>query len=466
MNAPIDIRVTRARSALVMDHAFFGSLIMRLDLYGSTALVSKTMATDGKSIVYHPEFLDEVSEPQLLGTFVHELFHCILGHHVRRGDRDPAKWNTACDYAINPMVIDAGFKLPEFALIDPRYKGLTAEQIYRMRDEEEAQQQQPQPSSDDSQEDSQDGGSETPEQDDDGNDQPSDEKSGDGEEPNQGDPDEKGSADQSDDQASDDQSEDADDGGGNSQGAGNDDSSSIGHGDPGRCGEILDAAPEHDKAALDEAAGEWEVAVRQAVNIAKKAGELPGFIKEIMADLADPKTDWREVVQRFIDPSAIKDYSWAKLNCRHLPMGHYVPGMISDGVSHVGIAIDASLSVNSAILRQFGGETQAALDDGRIEKLTQVFFDTRVTKSTEYFSGDAIDWEIPGRGGTNFAPAIQWFVDNAPDIQCLIVFTDMECESYGAEPPFPTLFAGYGDPRVLQHYASKMPFGEMVDVNQ
>jgi predicted metal-dependent peptidase len=49
---------------------------------------------------------------------------------LRRGDRDPEKWNYACDYAINPILKDAGFVLPEGGLIDPQYANLNAEAIY------------------------------------------------------------------------------------------------------------------------------------------------------------------------------------------------------------------------------------------------------------------------------------------------------------------------------------------------
>jgi predicted metal-dependent peptidase len=446
MNEIVDIRVTRARSILVTDHAFFGSLVMRMPIVQNTSLKSKTMATDGHATYYHPEYLDEVSEAELLGTFVHELFHCILGHHVRRGDRDHDRWNKACDYVVNPMVLDAGFKLPKFVLLDRRFTGLNAEQVYRFLEDEE-QQQEDEQESDESQ-DSQDSQHEQPSA---------------GDEPDDSEGDDEGDSDQSDEG---DEGDSDDEASGAGDGSGDGEALPSGHGDPGHCGEILDAAPEHDKAALSEAEGEWEVAVRQAVNIAKKAGELPGFIKEIINDLADPKTDWREVVQRFVDPSATKDYSWQNPNRRLMSMGYYVPGLISDGVSHVGIAIDASLSVNTGTLRTFGGETQAALDDGRIDKLTQIFFDTRVTASKEYSPGETIDWEIPGRGGTAFSPVFKWFAENAPDIQCLLIFTDMQCSDFGPEPHFPTLWCGYGDPRVLQYYQSKVPFGECVDVNQ
>jgi predicted metal-dependent peptidase len=487
----MDIRVTRARSQLVMDHPFFGSLIMRMAMAACTALKDKTMATDGTSIWYHPEFLDEVTAAELLGILVHELFHCILGHHVRRGDRDPDRWNRACDYVVNPMVLAAGFVLPKWVLLDPQYAGLNAEQVYRLleQEEEKQQQQQQDDDGDDGQDregysDDQDRDSYSADDDSAGDDDDTSEDSDPAESSNEegeeegdeaGEPDDlegdqEGDADQNDDGQDGDQSGDeagdAEDGSEDGEGTGDAHDGPNSQGDPGRCGEILDAAPAHDKAALSEAEGEWEVAVRQAVNIAKRQGNTPGFINEIIDHLNEPQVSWRDILDRFVDPATTKDFSWMNPSRRMLTLGHYVPGMVSDGVSHVGMVIDSSYSIDTELLKTFGAEVQAALDTGRIDKLTVIFCDTRVTKHDEYSQGDLIDWTVPGRGGTAFSPAFDWLNENAPDVQCAIYFTDMECTDFGVAPVYPVLWAGYGDPRKLKTYMAAAPFGECVDVSQ
>ena len=38
--------------------------------------------------------------------------------HLRRGKRNPKKWNIACDLAINPIIERHGFELPEGSLND------------------------------------------------------------------------------------------------------------------------------------------------------------------------------------------------------------------------------------------------------------------------------------------------------------------------------------------------------------
>jgi predicted metal-dependent peptidase len=95
------------------------------------------MATDGRRIVYNPAFVESLAPKELEAVLAHEVMHCALGHHCRRGERDPRLWNEAADFAINPLLMANGFTLPEDALLDPAFDNLSAEEIYarRLRDE-------------------------------------------------------------------------------------------------------------------------------------------------------------------------------------------------------------------------------------------------------------------------------------------------------------------------------------------
>lgn len=96
-----------------------------------------TMATDGISLFYNPGFIDTLTTPELVGVLAHEVMHPGLQHHTRRGDRSPYRWNKACDYAINPLILDAGLALPKDVLFEDRFRGLSAERIYNLLEEEE-----------------------------------------------------------------------------------------------------------------------------------------------------------------------------------------------------------------------------------------------------------------------------------------------------------------------------------------
>lgn len=56
---PSSLRIQRARTALVLDHPFFGSLLFRLKDRPSFAV--KTMATDGVSLLWNPEFVESLN---------------------------------------------------------------------------------------------------------------------------------------------------------------------------------------------------------------------------------------------------------------------------------------------------------------------------------------------------------------------------------------------------------------------
>lgn len=45
----------------------------------------------------------------------------------------------ACDYAINPLLLDAGLTLPKDVLIDHRLRGMSAERIYNLIEEQHNQ---------------------------------------------------------------------------------------------------------------------------------------------------------------------------------------------------------------------------------------------------------------------------------------------------------------------------------------
>ncbi len=119
---------TKARVRVILDHPFFGSLLMKLPLVEDPGC--DTLYTDGTKIGVNPEFAKELPPDELCGVLCHEIMHVALGHHKRRGDRDPKRWNVACDYAINPILEKDGVSLPADALLDPNYEDLSAEEIY------------------------------------------------------------------------------------------------------------------------------------------------------------------------------------------------------------------------------------------------------------------------------------------------------------------------------------------------
>lgn len=403
-------RVTRARTALLLTQPFWGILSQTMQpvevsrdewiaLFKGTNF-SPTMATDGKHLFYHADFVNALPEPELIGVTAHEVSHKSKCHHTRRGKRDPRQWNIAADYNVNLDLKDGGFRLPPDALIDEKYRGMSTEQIYasRAKDEEKRQKEE------------------------------------------QG------------------------------QGAGAGSSSPgqpNGQGQPGPAGEpykgfgeVLDAAPENDKAELADIEAETQAQVRQAAMIAKAqgAGKFPGCVAEIIAELSKPVIDWREMLRRFADDSSVKDASWSKPNRRYMGTGLIFPSMVSIAPAHVVFVIDTSGSMSTKALIACGAEIQSALDDNAVDRVTIVYCDTRVHSSASYESGDMIAFNCQGRGGTAFAPAFAWIKEHCQDASAIVYLTDLDCQDFGPEPAAPVLWACTSDKTFA-------PFGEVLKVD-
>ena len=119
--------LTKARTRLLLDNPFFGTLCLRLT---PVEWEDQTGATDGKHLYYNKKWYNSLTFAQQTGFVAHEVMHVVLLHITRRGDRHPKKWNVACDYAINNFLISEGFILPDGGLVDSQYDDMTAEQIY------------------------------------------------------------------------------------------------------------------------------------------------------------------------------------------------------------------------------------------------------------------------------------------------------------------------------------------------
>lgn len=122
--------INKAKVTLLLKSPFFASFALSIKYISDTNI--ETACTNGRWIKYNPSFIESLTHDEVVGLLAHEILHPLNLHHTRRANRDHKKWNEAADYAINPILIDAKFKLPKGALNDPRYKNLSAEAIYNL----------------------------------------------------------------------------------------------------------------------------------------------------------------------------------------------------------------------------------------------------------------------------------------------------------------------------------------------
>lgn len=400
---PSEVRIQKARTTLLLDHPFFGTLLFRLG--GKASRSVATMATDGVSLFYNPEFVDTLNAAELAGVLAHEVMHPALQHHTRRGDRNPARWNMACDYAINPILLDAGLTLPKDVLIDNRFRGMSAERIYNLIEE--------------------------------------DEKAG-------------GSNGQS-------ESETENGSGGSEDCSLQNDpcgAEPSAPSTPGGVGQVLDApAPEEgDGPSTAEQDREWQIAVEQAATVAKVAGKLPGGAVRALKASQAAKVDWRELLRRAWSDTIPADYSWTRPNRRHVWAGLYLPGITSEGVGEIAIAVDCSGSVSPRQLGLFEAEVQSILAGQRPQLVHVLYFDVAVQKAETYQAGQRVSLTPVGGGGTDFRPCFVWLRDRSVVPQTLVFLTDL-CGTFPSEaPPYPVIWASME--------SRKVPFGQVVPMEE
>ena len=121
---------TNARAQLILTQPFFGTLCLRLKPVEDETM--ETGATDGVHLFYNPVWFEKLQPLERIGFLAHEVMHVVLMHIGRRQERQPQKWNVACDYAENYLLKQSNFILPKGALLDDQYNDMSAEEIYNL----------------------------------------------------------------------------------------------------------------------------------------------------------------------------------------------------------------------------------------------------------------------------------------------------------------------------------------------
>jgi len=349
------------------------------------------------------------------------VMHPALQHHTRRDNRDPGKWNEACDDVINPRLRECGFTLPEGVRpgVDEDVSAETLYARYAKRAPENASAGKP------------------------GKGSPS---KGSGAKPGKGNgnapaggkpagPTGKGATP------------------GNTSPGNAPAKPGPGGSDPGGCGEVRDAP-----AGDPSAAAKWKVATQQAARYAKSCGNLPGSLERLVAEVLEPRVPWRDALRRFVDRNARSDYRWSPANRRHVWRGCYLPSCRSDQLPELVVAIDTSCSIGPAVLDQFAAELSAILEQYPTTAHV-IYCDARVQGSEEFSSDDLpIELHPKGGGGTAFAPVWDEVEERGLTPCCCVYLTDLESYRFGEAPSYPVLWAKLGN------WPHEPPFGEVVAI--
>lgn len=383
LDDPIIMKIVEARINLLFHKPFFGNLATRLILKDASTWC-KTAATDGRHLYYNRDFIKGMTKQQLIFLIGHEILHCVYDHLGRRSSRNPQLWNMANDYLVNyTLKKDAVGDMPPQGLYSEKYTDeMTSEEIYA---ELERNSVKIEMTLDEHLELGKDG------------------DEGDGE----GDGDE-----------------------GDGEGGGGEDGEGKGQGKGKKLKATItsdNGPPKLSEDDLQKIRNEMKAAVIQAAQTVG-AGKVPAGIRRLIAELTEPKIDWRSMLEMHIQSAMKDDFTFQRPNRKSWALGGVIlPGQNVLDTIDIMVWIDTSGSISEEMLRDFLSETAGIMKTFQQFKLKLATFDTEAYNLVE-FGPDNIDdiyeYDAKGGGGTDFMAMDAFMKENDVDPQKIVVFTD------------------------------------------
>jgi len=426
----VETKLTAARTKLILDKPFLGALVLRLPLQAADPAWCATSGTDARKFYYNPEFINALKPAETQFILAHEALHCALSHFARREHRVKHRWDLACDYAINPILLAEGLTPPPGILHLKQYEGMTAEEIYPLIDDNDMSDTLDQHLYDKEDQFSE-GGQNT-------SDNPLDHEN-EGNKP----PEEKSQQDHS--------------GGGNQGNQEKQDNSGGQQEFDENAGGSEAPPPPLNQDEAEELSIQWQQRLAGAAQQAQQAGKLSGVMKRLIDSLLQPNLPWRMLLSRYMTAHARDDYSYTRPSTRRGEPAIF-PTLKSSEIN-VLVALDVSGSVSDKELRECLSEINAIKGQMRA-KITLIACDSDIVDG---FPQVFEPWEevtlpdtVLGGGTTDFRPVYNWISqqDNQPNI--VVYFTDAQ-GSFPREPDYPTLWLVKGKGQV--------PWGQRIQLN-
>jgi predicted metal-dependent peptidase len=228
-------------------------------------------------------------------------------------------------------------------------------------------------------------------------------------------------------------------------------------GDESRFNEGADEPPAVTPVHAEALAHEWQARMASAAQQARLAGRLAPAWLRLVDKLMRPQLPWRALLARYVMSAARDDYSFQRPSRRD---GAALLPRLSSGEADVCVAIDTSGSVTRAELAEFVGEIDALKSQVRA-RVTLLACDEHLDERAPWrFSAwepVLLPEEMRGGGGTSFIPVFEWVgkTHYRPDV--LVYFTDALGEFPAVAPEYPVVWLVKGN--------GKVPWGERVQLN-
>ena len=134
-------------------------------------------------------------------------------------------------------------------------------------------------------------------------------------------------------------------------------------------------------------------------------------------------------------------------------MDAVMPGMKTDPMIDIAVAIDTSGSIGEAMLKDFLSEIQGIMDSFPAYKIHVISFDTDTYNPAQYDSDNLdtiVDYEPAGGGGTDFDAVFRYLKAEEIEPKRLVMFTDgYPFGSWGDENYTETVFILHGTTTIV-----------------
>ena len=377
----VERKLTAARTRLILDKPFLGALVLRLPLKAGGDWCH-TIATDARSIYYNHEYINQLTLSQIQFVLSHEALHCGLSHFARREHRDHKRWDAACDYAVNQLLIEDNLERPVGALLDDKYKGLTAEEIYPFMDTEEAMDQ-----------------------------HLYDDR------PNTNSPDNQN----------------------NNLGAIQNKPQPANTENPSQTSN--NQPPPLSNRERDQLDTQWQQRLAGAAQQASQAGKLSQSLSRMLARLLQPTVPWRSLLARYMSSTAPADYNLTRPSQRR--EGTAILPSLHTRQIDILIAIDTSGSISQDELDAFLAELNA-IKGAMNARITLLACDDKLDPNAPWVFEPWQALNLPARmtggGGTDFRPVFSWAAAQIKHPDLLVYFTDAVGRFPASKPATPILW--------------------------
>jgi predicted metal-dependent peptidase len=408
MTDELETKLSAARTRLILDRPFLGALVLRMPMKAADPRWCKTIGTDARAFYYNPDYIAGLTLEQTQFALAHEALHCALSHFARREHRVKARWDKACDLAINPILIREGMTAVPGALYDVGFEGMMAEEIYPYVKETDQE-------------------------------QPHDQHLYSSEKTTQNRPAERT------------------DGREGEQGQAREKQSETGTGQG--MGEAAGSAPPEPPGEMEkeQLSIQWRQRLAGAAQQAMQAGKLGGNLRRLVDHLLQPQLPWRMLLARYMTAVSRDDYSYMRPSRRE---GEAIFPTLRSAQADIVVALDTSGSIREGEMREFVSEIDAIKGQVRARIVLHAC-DARLSSdgpwTFEPWENFTLPDTIRGGGGTRFTPVFDWLRAEGSEPDLLVYFTDARGEFPKQEPPFPVIWLVKG--------RAEVPWGQRIQLN-